>query len=264
MKDFGIILFGHTRPLLLADVLKSLQKQNALQYVDVWLDGHQGVPEVKRKTELVYEVVSKFPVANIYRHNGAMGFRKMVLQALSHAVQSYRHILILEDDCFPTRDAIKIFRKELMLIENDPEVFSVYGHHFLTPSETEICNRFQGWGWATTSEKLTPFVEQLVDLYSLTEDRYLAFVDQKLTPEIRQRIDITPPRQPSFTLTKFFAWDETLCLLTALADMVHKKTAERTIYNCGASKDSSRFKNVDWYGKPPFNMISHEDVWEYY
>ena len=96
------------------------------------------------------------------------------------------------------------------------------------------------------------------------EEEYLKFVEQSLTEEVLGRIDITPPRLPSNTLKQFFAWDETLCLLTAMAGKYHKKTPVRTIYNFGASMDSSRFKNSEWYFKPPFNMVDHKDIWEYF
>lgn len=263
-KEFGILLFGFSRPLYIADVLQSLEKQGALEYVDVWIDGHQGNPELKAKVEMVSRVVDKFSVNRVYRHNGNLGFRKLMLQALSNAVNSYEHIMILEDDCFPSRNAVKIFKEEIRAIEDKPNIFSVYGHPFLVDAEKETCPRFQGWGWGTTSNKLRPFLEQLIDCYSLSESAYLSFIEEVLTDDVKLKIDVTPPRLPSHTLTKFFAWDETLGLLTALAGKEHKLTSERTIYNCGACKDSSRFKNVGWYMKPPFNMVSHDEIWNYF
>ena len=259
-----MLLFGHTRPLYLADVLESLQRQDAIGYVDVWLDGHQGVPELKHKTGLVNEVANKYDVRNIYRHNGALGFRKLILHALSNAVANYKYIIVLEDDCFPTRHAIEIFMSTLGDIENREDVFSVYGHPFLVPAERDVCTRFQGWGWATTSEKLKPFLDKLIFCYSLTENEYLSYVEQVLTRDVVDRLDVTPPRLPTDTLRKFFAWDETLALLTAQEEMVHMKTSVRTIYNFGASEGSSRFKEVSWYRSPPYNMVSHEEVWDYF
>lgn len=261
---FGIILFGHTRPLYLADVLESLERQNALQYTHVWLDGHQGRPDVKHKTELAAEVVSNYAVAELCRHNGGLGFRKLILQALTHAVQQFDSFVVLEDDCFPTRNAVEMFREGLNTIANQDDVFSVYGHPFMMAEENGCCTRFQGWGWATTSVKMAPYLDKLIDCYSLTEARYLEFVSSALTNDLIERLDVTPPRLCTHTLTKFFAWDETLALLTAMDGKVHMKTKERAIYNFGASEDASRFKNVDWYRKPPFNMISHAEVWEYY
>ena len=264
MKEFGIYLFGHTRPLFLVDVLKSLEMQSALSYVEVWLDGHQGEPDKKRMTELAHHTVQQFDVAEIRFHRGALSFRKLILQALCEAVEKYDRFLILEDDCFPTRHAVETFQNELATIATNPQIFSVYGHHFLVPEERDTITRFQGWGWGTTSEKLKPFLSMLLDCYSLTEERYLDYVDSVLTDEIRAVLDVTPPRLPSATLTQFFAWDETLALLTALEGKLHKKTPVRTIYNFGASADSSRFKNIESYTKPPFNMVPHAKIWDYF
>lgn len=264
MQDLGIVVFGHNRPLHMSEVLRSLARQHVLDKVHVWIDGHQGNPERKIKTDQVARVVSNYPVASIRAHNGNLGFRKLVLQALSEAVDSFRHIIVLEDDCFPTRDAVARFCQELTEIEKRDDVFSVYGHHFLTESEGETCDRFQGWGWATTSEKLRPILQELIECYSLTEDRYIEFVGRVLTPEIIARIDITPPRLPTNTLRKFFAWDETIALLTALHGLTHKKTAKRTIYNFGAGGDAGHFRDINWYRKPPYNMISIDEVWDHF
>jgi len=264
MKEFGILLFGHTRPLFIADVLMSLEKQDALKYVNVWIDGHQGDKYIKIKTDQVYNVVKNFNVENIYKHQGNIGFRKMMLQALSVAIKQYDKIMILEDDCFPTRDAVHIFNEELDNIKNNSEIFSIYGHPFLMGEKNGICTRFQGWGWGTTSEKMKPILKQLIDCYSRTEFDYINYVNSVLTDDIIKRIDITPPRLPTKTLRNYFAWDETTSLLTALAGMVHKPTNPRTIYNFGVSTDSSRFYDISAFEKPPYNMVAHENIWDYF
>lgn len=262
--ELGILVFGHVRPVYISDVLESIRRQGAISCVDVWLDGHQDVADIKHRTELVREVVSNYNVRSINPHNGALGFRKLILHALDYAAENYRYIIVLEDDCFPTRDAVEIFTEELKKIEDDSSVFSIYGHPFLMPGEGETCTRFQGWGWATTGEKLKKHVRKLIYLYSLREGEYLDFVNNSLTPDVIAKLDVTPPRQPTATIKRFFAWDETLALLTVLSNQVHKKTPKRTIYNFGACEDSSRFKNVSWYKKPPYNMVSHEDIWDYF
>lgn len=203
-EDFGIIVFGHTRLDALGAVLESLKRQDALKYTEVWLDGHQGNENLKRKIEKTAEVVKKYSVKHLHRQSGNFGFRKMLILGLVEMSKKYRDILVLEDDCFPTRDAVAEFCKGLDLIRDDDRVFSVYGHHFLTASEKETCSRFQGWGWATTAAKLMPVLRQLIDCYSMTEERYLEFVRRTLTSEIRARIDVTPPRQPSYVLENFF------------------------------------------------------------
>jgi glycosyltransferase involved in cell wall biosynthesis len=263
-EDFGVVVFGHTRLDALGAVLESLKRQDALKYTEVWLDGYQGRHDVKLKIEKTVELVKKYQVKHLHRQSGNFGFRKMLILGLTEMCRKYRDILILEDDCFPTRDAVSEFRKELDLIRNNDGIFSVYGHHFLVESEKETCSRFQGWGWATTSEKLTPMLRQLIDCYSMTEERYLEFVRLTLTPDIKRRIDITPPRLPSYVLENFFAWDETLCLLAALNNQNHRPTRKRTIYNCGMGEDSTHFDDTKKFRSPPFNLITPKEVWQYF
>lgn len=266
MKEFGIIVTAFNRPLYLADVLESLKKQEALKYTEVWIDGFQGNQLLKLKTSQTYEVALNYGIKNIKRHNGTLGFRKMMMHVLLHAAKTYKYFVILEDDCFPTKNAIQQFRDELVNIEKKENIFSVYGHYFGVPAEKDTIGRFQGWGWGTTSEKMKPVLNKLIDCYSMTEENFLSFVKEVMTPEVKKRLDITPPRNPSLTLDLFFAWDETLALLTSLENQVHKKTSSRTIYNFGMGKDSTHFeeKHNPVFRNPPFNMISHEEIWKYF
>lgn len=263
-KELGILVFGHTRPLYIADVLESLKLQSAIQYVDLWLDGHQGKPDYQKLCELSFNIASNYDVNNIIKHNGHIGFRKLIITALEDAINKYKNIIILEDDCFPTRHCVEMFRESLEKIKDKNEIFSVYGHPFLIGEENNICTRFQGWGWGTTDDKLMPYLVKLKDCYLLPEWKYLEFVRQNLDSCTINRLDVTPPRLPTITLKKFFAWDETLALLTAIDKKSHYLTRERSIYNFGASANSSRFKYLKYYQEPPYNMVSHENIWDYY
>jgi len=262
LKDFGIITFGFTRTYALELVLESLHRQGVSDITEVWIDGDQANPKTKEALASTHEMVARYPLAAVRANRGNFGFRKMVLLGLQHMVNTYKRFVVIEDDCFPTGQAAEVFYKTLCEVENDERIFSVYGHHFLTPSEGETCNRFQGWGWGTTAEKMRPLLNELIECFSMTEEEYLSFVDHALTPEIEGFINVTPSRQPVDTLRRFFAWDETLSLLAGRRGLVHKPTQPRVIYNFGAGKDSTHFSNVDWYRKPPFNMISPDEVWD--
>ena len=264
MKDFGIFLFGHTRDKYLNAVLESLRLQDALDYVEIWLDGHQGNPVLKNECEKVYQTVKQYEVSRILRHNGHLNFRKLIIHALESSIDRYRNILVLEDDCFPTSNAVAVFREQLEFIESSPEVFSVYGHPFLVEDEGEYIGRFQGWGWGTNTIKLSMILPRLKECFMMDEAKYLKFVEQSLTDDIVDAIDCTKGREATRTLKRFFSWDETLALLTAMEGMKHKKTPQRTIYNFGAGDDSGHFKKVAWYRQPPFNMISIEEVWDHF
>ncbi len=259
----GIAVFAFTRGHLAESILTSLGHQGVLPHVHVFMDGDQGKPALRHKLDAVEASLCRFPVARIHRNRGNQGFRKLILHAMAFMQERYDRLVFLEDDCFPTRRCIQVFLAELQAVEQDSEVFSVYGHPFGVPGEGRFA-RFQGWGWATHASKLKPIREELARLYQLPEEEYLAYVREVLTPEIEQRIDLTPGRQPTATLRHFFAWDETLCLITALRGMVHQCAAERIIYNCGASNDSTHFQNIDHFRRPPFNMIDPTEAWGYF
>jgi len=264
VKDFGILVFSHTRALLLNDLLESLDRQGAIAYVDLWVDGHQGKSDLKTKVQVTRKIGNNYKVGVRRYHQGGLGFRKMMLQAMQSAVSNYKHILFLEDDCFPTRNAVSMFRKGLEEIESNDEVFSVYGHPFLVSEESGYCSRFQGWGWATTAQKLAPYVTKLINCYSMSEQDYLDFTNKSMTREVLSRLDATPLRQPSTTLRNFFAWDETLALLTAMDNKLHKVTEERVIYNCGMGEGSAHFVETNKFRAPPFNMIAPSEVWDHF
>jgi Sulfotransferase domain len=260
----GIAVFTHDRKHLVHNVLESLAQQDALDKVHVWIDGDQGKPDKRKILDETEALVHQYNVKQIHRNRGNFGFRKMMIMSQRYMLQRYENIIFLEDDCFPKHNAVSEFMKELDGIRNDAKVFSVYGHPFLVPGEGKYFDRFQGWGWATTSEKLLPIWNKLLEMYLMTEDEYLQRIKEILSPEIIAKIDITPGRLPTDTIKNFFAWDETLCLLVALEGMTHKKSKERLIYNCGAGDCSSHFTKIEYYRKPPFNMIAADEVWDYF
>jgi len=261
----GIIVFGHTRPMLLENLLESLKRQGATENVHVWLDGHHGRPALKDKVEACRTLVkAKYPLAKLTALHGNIGIEKMTIDGLSFMSQRYDNIIILEDDCFPTAHAIAEFERALDEVKDRPEVYSVYGHYFLTPSEGDTITRFQGWGWATTRQKLLPVLEEIKRVFMLTEPEYLEWAGKNLTPEVVQRLDVTPGRNCVTTIARHFCWDGATCLITAMCKLVHQKTSRRVIYNCGMGEESMHFSGKDICRKPPLNMILPNEVWNYF
>ncbi len=261
----GIIIFGHSRLLLLRNLLESLRRQGTTNDIHVWLDGHHGRASLKGPVETCREIVKKeFPQVHLTVMNGNIGIEKMTIDGLDFMAQHYERIIVLEDDCFPVKGAIAEFEKELDEIESRQEIYSVYGHHFLTESEGETITRFQGWGWATTREKLLPILAEIKRCFAMSEPDFLWWVRQSLTPEVIKRLDVTPGRNCVPVITSFFCWDGCTCLITAMRGLVHKKTRKRVIYNCGMGGDSTHFQQNDRFRQPPFNMISPEEVWDYF
>ena len=260
----GILVLGHSRPHLLESVLESLRRQDALVSTHVWIDGTADRIELNTRTAECGEVARRYPVAEIRPHHGHLGIEKLMLDALTTMSAYYDRLIVLEDDCFPNRHAIQVFGNQLEVVAEIDTVFSVYGHPFLTPCEGSSSTRFQGWGWATTRRKLAPILKEARNLFLLPESEYLKFTREALTPEISARLDITPGRNVCQVLNRFYSWDSCTALLTARAGLVHCRTPERVIFNCGLGGDSGHFPENPHFRQPPFNMIQPDEAWSYY
>lgn len=265
MSGLGIVVFGHRRPAALRNVLESLKRQEALGRTHVWIDGIAHAREIAPKVEAVRALAQQYPTAGWVDCHGRLGIEKMMLDGLTDMARRYRDIVVLEDDCFPTADALQVFAEQLELIRDDPGVYSVYGNPFGTEGSSPLFARFQGWGWATTREKLVPVLAQLKSMFMMSEPDYLAWVGRVLTPDIRARLDVTGRRNVTTVLGRQFSWDSATTLLTALLGLQHRRTPKRIVYNCGSGEDSGHFRaSVDEYRDPPFNMIGADEVWQYF
>lgn len=265
MKQFGIIVFGHRRRQHLQNVLESLKRQGVLEATHVWIDGYSHAQDMKEQVQGCQGLKSEYPEVCWQFHYGRLGIEKLMLDGLSFMSRQYEKIIVLEDDCFPTSNAIRVFMEDLSKIEDDRSVYSVYGHHFEVPNEDSSFSRFQGWGWATTRNKLIPVLSQLKAMFMMPEMDYLGWVASALHPGIAAKLDVTPGRDVIKVLNRQFSWDSATALLTAILGMTHRKTSERVIYNCGLGKDSGHFQtDADFLRQPPFNMIGADEVWQYF
>ncbi len=265
MNQFGIIVFGHRRKQHLRNVLESLKRQDVLAVTHVWIDGSSHASELDVLVKDCQSLKAEYPEATWQFHHGRLGIEKLMLDGLSFMARQYEKIIILEDDCFPTSNAVSVFLEHLTEIENDPTVYSVYGHHFETPNEGKTFSRFQGWGWATTRQKLIPVLSQLKAMFIMSEDEYLKWTASALTPEIISKLDVTPGRDVVNVLRQQFSWDSASTLLTAILGLSHMKTSQKVIYNCGIGVGSGHFKeDRDFLRSPPFNLIAVDEAWQYF
>jgi FkbM family methyltransferase len=252
------------RPDLLQCLLASLSQQNAMDSVHVWIDGTAGRSELTAPILECKEIAASFSPRSVRAHQGHLGIEKLMLDGLQWMIADYERIIVLEDDCFPIKGAIDAFATALDRIANDPRFYSVYGHPFGIENEANGCSRFQGWGWATTRDKLMPILAELKRLFSMSESDYLEFVKRNLTVEVRRRLDVTPGRDVLNVLERFFSWDSATALLTAMRGQHHLLTDKRSIYNCGLGNDGGHFIDDKRFRAPPFNMVARDEVWDHF
>ncbi|MBY6069018.1 hypothetical protein KUW17_19910 [Leisingera aquaemixtae] len=263
---FGILVIGYNRPKHLEAVLTSLHMQGYSSLTHVWIDGTQGRRELADANRSSVEVAQRFPVKEVLALKGHLGIEKLMLDALADMSAAYRNVLVLEDDCFPVRGGVDLFRTSLDEVAGRPDVYSVYGHHFGSePADSRDFTRFQGWGWAACSTQIRKILPELARLYMLPEPHYLAHVAAHMTPDIRARLDRTPPRNVLGVLQSFYSWDSATAFVTAQRGLLHVRTAEVAIRNTGIHAQSGHFHpGAPHLRKPPFSMITVEEAWDYF
>ena len=262
--DLAILVLGYARPQLLRNVLESLKRQNAIGSAHVWIDGTADRMEIRADVAGCAAIAREYEIADLRTHHGHLGIEKLMLDALAELSENFDKIIVLEDDCFPSRNAVPAFLQCLAEVEQRPDIFSVYGHHFLTPEERDTFSRFQGWGWATTRTKLLPILQEVYRLFALSEAAYLAYTRAHLTPEIVARLNVTPGRNVTEVLARFFSWDSCTALITAKRGLGHMRTPERVVFNCGLGNESGHFADKTHLRLPPFNMIRPDEVWNHF
>ena len=262
-KNLGILVLGYNRPHHLQAVLESLRLQGRIGETHVWIDGTQGRGEYLNANAETTAIAERYALRERRVHQGHLGIEKMMLDALEHMTGLYDRVLVLEDDCFPRDGSMAEFEAALAETARAPEVFSIYGHPFGTePAETLDFPRFQGWGWAAWSDRIRAHLPELRRLFALDETRYLAEVAERLTEPVRARLDTTPGRDVTGTLSKVFSWDSALALLTAEAGQTHRRTGQASILNTGITAGIGHFRaDAPRLRAAPFNMITLEEAW---
>ena len=262
--EAGILVLGFNRPYHLQSVLESLRLQDCLNRTHVWIDGTQGRGEYKGQNDLSVEIAKRYPVKEIRAQHSHLGIEKMMLDGLDEMTGMYDRVIVLEDDCFPLENAIAAFEHELNEVAGRDDIYSVYGHHFGTePDSTQEFSRFQGWGWAAHSGQIRRYLPRLRDLFMLSEQDYLNYVDKRLTDEVKARLDITPGRDVLRVLASFFSWDSATAFLTAIDGIGHRRTERPVVVNTGIVKGIGHFHDdTDRLRSPPFNMIPLDEAWD--
>lgn len=261
MTKTVIQVHGHTRAWALRYVLEGLRRQDALPITQVWLDGHHEKPELRERVLACRALQSEFPEAQWICYGSLKSFAKLFLDAAQYNIPRYDNIIVLEDDCFPAPDAVSELVKGLDRIRDDPNYFSVYGHHFGTEDEGEETTAFQCWGWATTSPKMRFMLDGYIRLWDMPEPECVAWLEANITDEIRTRMNVYRGRSTTRTIKYRFCYDGIIAFLVAQARMMNRKTPHQVVYNFGIGRDSGTFRRpVERVFKPPYNMISEMDL----
>ena len=90
----------------------------------VFLDGCLHRSEFKTQVLECRKLQDKYPEALFIVNNGSYGIERLMIQGLQYASLNFDNIIVLEDDCFPTFDAIDLFLEALLSLPEDCFLFT--------------------------------------------------------------------------------------------------------------------------------------------
>lgn len=262
----GILILAYNRPFHVQAVLESLRLQGRIGDVHLWIDGTQGRGEYANGNHHTVEIAKRYSIKEVRVQKSHLGIEKLMLDALTEMSNRYDRVLVLEDDCFPIEGAVDAFEAELADISQDQSIYSVYGHHF----GFELANfpdfpRFQGWGWAAHSRQIKRLLPGLKALFLMGEAEYLKYVAQRMTSDIRERLDRTPGRDVLNVLQQFFSWDSATAFLAASMNLSHRRTRNCAVINTGIVPGIGHFEeDTPRLRAAPFNMVPLDEAWAHY
>ena len=151
-SDIGVLILGYNRPdSLQAVVNATLGGWNG--EIRLVLDGPRN-----ENDRLKQEQILNYAMANhrlqIVRRKENLGLAKNIVQAVSEGLVDFEFLIVLEDDCVPSRAFFDFCSWAAQKYENDASVMSASGTNHLLPAvpfgaAAYLSKYHHCWGWGT-------------------------------------------------------------------------------------------------------------------
>lgn len=172
------ILFTYNRSWHTEQVLKALSQNYTLPgKLFIFQDGIKRKEHEKewKKVNLLINNVNFCPVEIIVSKENK-GLSKSILSGINHVFQNYDAIIVLEDDCVPSRNFIGFMNQALNKYEDSKMVYNVTGFGYFDVSERNgydayFAGRTSSWGWGTWKDRWDEFFPNPEDLKEITSDK---------------------------------------------------------------------------------------------
>jgi GR25 family glycosyltransferase involved in LPS biosynthesis len=158
----AVLIIAYRRKVEIERILQEC-KENSIDKIYVALDGPKDESMGGKKDYLaIKEIVTNFQenfagvVKTLYR-NQNVGCAASCLSACDWAFENEKYVIVLEDDCIPSRDFFKFARSSIYTIDYDPNVWLACGTQF-APSNIQndswiLSSYALIWGWVTNQVK---------------------------------------------------------------------------------------------------------------
>jgi len=190
--DFGILLLGFNRPLLLQKTVSCLKAGSDLSRANVFLslDGprNSGDIEMVRMCEKILDqLAGELPNACKLYSSRNQGLRNKVISSVSTALGEVDSLFVMEDDCLISDTGIDFFNWGLQQLDSRKDVGAISGTYWGSGRHDQafLAKRFSSWGWATNKAiwqgfldskySQLPLIELVTDIANLTKDDPLPY-----------------------------------------------------------------------------------------
>ena len=175
-----IVLFCYNRPVHLRQTLDSLRANTLAGESELFIfsDG----PKSKLDEEQVNFVralirdISGFKKVVTIENPANLGLAQSVIKGVTHVIEQYGKVIVLEDDMLTTPDFLDYMNETLSVFEHRNNIFTVTGYSppVSIPDtyheDLYLAPRASSWGWGTWKDKWEKALWQIDHFDQLTKD----------------------------------------------------------------------------------------------
>lgn len=163
-KYAPVVVFGYNRADMLANLFDSLEKNEDVEKMDLYL--FLDIPGKKKPRDIplskeviayanIYKAVSKFKRVEIEVATQHKGLADSIISGVSKIINKYGKVIVLEDDLVVSNDFLDYMQRGLEFYKKDYRVWSITAHSPLVKfiekykSDVFLAPRIESWGWGT-------------------------------------------------------------------------------------------------------------------
>ncbi len=175
------ILFTYNRPWHTEQVLKALE--NSTEYPEklfVFQDGlKEAVHEAEwQKVNKIIHAIDFCPI-EVCVSDENNGLAKSIVSGINCVFEDYDAVIVLEDDCVPSKNFIGFMNTMLKKYSDNANVYCVSGYAWPIDIKKDIfdvygCGRISSWGWGTWKDRWKIYKKDYEVVKEFKHDRELS------------------------------------------------------------------------------------------
>lgn len=165
MSYAPIVVFGYNRADMMENLLKSLEKNENLEQMDLYI--FVDIPDKKKPSDIplsekvieyvnYYKTISKFKNVKIEIAKKHKGLAESVISGVTKVINQYGKVIVLEDDLEVSDDFLDYMQRGLKFYKNNSKVWSLTAHCPLVKGvgnkykkDVFLAPRAESLGWGT-------------------------------------------------------------------------------------------------------------------